>query len=114
MAAVRSVLAHALFAARPDLAAYIEQHILDVIRILTESEPRRLDELTFDGSDASLDAPLREGVELGQELLVYLLGALVLCERGELHARYQFSPQAGTTVKSVAIIFSVTDPKEVK
>ena len=111
----RSSFAHILFRARPGLAASVEQAgILDHLRDrAADSGAVRLDEVMYYGSGAHWDdnGPWREDVELLDELLMWWLGAIVLCERGTLRARYQVSG-AGTRDESAAIILSAADDKE--
>jgi hypothetical protein len=110
----RSHLTHALFRARPGLDAFVEDHILKMTSDLAALNPIRLDELTFYGSAAhDTDEPRHEDVDLLDDLLLWLLGAIVLCERGELRARYRVRQQ-GTRRESVAIILSLADDEEAR
>jgi hypothetical protein len=66
----------------------------------------------FYGSTASIgDEPKREDVDLCEELLVWCLGATVLCERGALRARY-----AGTVdePRGIQILLSLAAEEEVE
>jgi len=113
MPQLRSLM-HYLQRAQPGYAGFIEEQVIPMLRDLAADKPIRLDDAMYFGSAAydadDADDPWREDTELLFEYLHWLLGAIVLSERGELHARYQVRNQ-GTKDESAAIVFSAATPR---